>query len=336
MVLEVEMARIIGVVLLSLLLASCSSQVQTTELGNWTWVFHDGRTLEFPDTWQLSSPDSTGNGLYLNDEFGMFYLVSSIYSHEVMEQTLLENNNTGFELDTETNIRILRAELSIESGSETSEFFDGSTEFLEYAVLIPDNTVVRVSMPLISEMAEREAVLQQVFQSMKPLHKELNTIGFIGGLAVMIYSNDWEIVTWSLVGWPELSNGELNLHIAVATETFWLEGIEETESATLSREDIILEILETSSTLQPEVPFSDLLFEDVNLQGFTVTVIQYEAIEYIVFQLQNGLWFRFSFFRRGSTLQSEDETIVMSLVESILANNRDTLFQPIEIAFPPQ
>lgn len=331
------MKRIIAVLLLALFLFGCSlAQEETPESETWSWIFHDGTTLEFPNSWQFLGNDWTGNGIYFRDDFGYLYLHNDGATYDLPEQPFLELENPPTELNIDANFRLFRSEESYESDSEYADFF-GTTEFYAYLAFIPDNSLFRAMIPITADIAERETQLQEILQSTHELPEDFNSVGLLGGWAVMVYSDDWEVVNWSLSGWPELSNGDIKVYVALANDEFWFRQIDENELETMAEVDKITNILnEFSILMNPEhLSVSDI--EYVERYDHSLAIYREENREYIVTQLDNGFWLRFSFvIYNNDVVQPEDEAVVMPMIDSILLNNRTDFHEPINLVLPSE
>lgn len=54
-----------------------------------------------------------------------------------------------------------------------------------------------------------------------------------------------------------------------------------------------------------------------------------------VFRLENNIWFRISISRLdGASIQVEDEEVILQMIDSILLNNRNSYYEPIELVLP--
>ena len=329
------MKRIIAILLLSMFLFGCSSaQKEASEPEIWTWIFHDGTTLEFPNSWNFLGNDWTGNGLYLRDDSGYLYLQNDGATYELPEQPFLEEENPPTELNIDAHFRLFRSEHSYDPDSEYADFF-GTTEFYAYMAFMPDSSLFTTLIPITPDISERETALIKVLRTGRSLHDEYNSIGLMGGWAVMVYPDDWEIVNWTLSGWPELSNGHIKAFVALANDEFWFAQIEENELETMIESDKILTILQTpSGFINPEhLTVSDI--EYIERYDHALAVYREDNREYIVVHLENGFWLKFSFVNLdGELIYPDDEASVMPLIDSILLNTRTDFHAPFELVLP--
>lgn len=318
------MSRLIAVLVFSIMLVSCSSQEKVSETVSWTWIFENGTAIEFPNSWELGH-DSGFYGVSINDGYGELAFTPFGYDHDAWEQIFFEQYDDGIELETNGNVRIFRAETVIET---LAEHHNGITEFVDYVIFTPNDFVLGVYVPVTPEIIERELIIQQVLESITVLHDEFNIFSFHGGQAVMTYSDDWEIVDRNLGLGATMRTNDLNLIIAVEGREFWQTFKDEDGNDDLTHEDIIYAL--STYNLSENV-----LIQHTNRHGHHLAIYEDDASQVIVFRLNNGLWFRGLFARgNGSGIQPEDELVILQMIDSILLNNRNSYYEPINLALP--
>lgn len=314
------MKRIIAVFLLSLFLFGCSPKPEETpESETWSWVFHNGTVIQFPDAWRYIEFDGFAEGGYMYDAYGVFYMVRDGRTHEAAQIWFNEQHESVTELESATTVRFLRAETT--KGYFPDRYY-GTTEFVDYLILAPDDAVFHAWLPVIDQIEERETTFRAVLATANSLHDELNTFGFFGGIAVMAYPPDWEIVNWMSAGAPNLANEEFYMTIIPNDEDFWLRVIERARDIVreeITDEDIINEILFAYTDSE------DASLNHIERLNHSIAMYENDKFNVYVFKLENDLWYSVSFSRIDEdTIQAEDEAIILQMIDSILLNNRDS------------
>lgn len=301
------MKRIIFVVLLfSIILSGCSSKPET-----WTWITYEGMIFEFPQTWEQLS-FSGGTGVLVNDSFGMLYF-SMNENHAQWEETFYQGNESVFEVESDTGNHIIYVEISTEV---FADLYDGQTEFVQYVAFVPGDLIATVNVPDTPELEQREVAIIDILQSVHVLQHEQNILSFFGGLAVMVYPDDWEITNWNSSEAPILENANLRVPIWGRTEIIDIPDRED-----VTAQEIIDGLLDV------------MMDDDVESFQRRRTTI-YRDSNTFLFALDNGLVFSVGYYRKDGELQPEDEEIIMQMVDSILLNNRDSYDEPIRLRFP--
>lgn len=232
------MKRIIVVFLLSFVLFACSSQEEIPESETARWVFQNGTAIELQDTWRIYPTGNVYEAIYIQDEYGLFYMSRDGRNHETVERIYFEDFEMTVEF--EDSIRLFSMEITIE---EDSEIFDGYTQIVQYIALVPNDTVFHIFLPINPDLEIRRETLIQFLSTAYPLHETQNVFGFVGGLANMVYSDDWEIVNSMGTYQPELQSDDYYVAVSARDESFWLKSLEdEIEPENIIDEDIINEI----------------------------------------------------------------------------------------------
>lgn len=301
------MKRIIAVFLLSLFLFGCSSHSDT-----WTWISHDGTVFEFPATWE-TSPFNSSSGVSANDGYVEVYFFPDS-NHDFWEKKLYEEPGEVIEIETDTGNRVIRTEFA----TVLLTAVDGEqTEFVQYVAFVPDDGIAYANVPDTPELARRESAIIDVLQSVYVPQYDQNVLSFYGGLAVLTYSDDWKITNWNSSEDPVLQNDNLNL-------VMWTypERIDVPEREDITAQDTIDFLLER------------MMDDDVETFQRRRTTIHRDSNRFL-FALDNGLVFFMGFHRLDDTeLQVEDEAVILQMIDSILLNNRNSYYEPINLVLP--
>lgn len=308
-------------IVIILLLIGCTPQETIPKHEDWSFVYFDGTTLQFPDAWYLIHySGSMFNGIYLTDTYGEFYVFQDVRSHRAMEEIYIADS-TLIELVFDENIRLFRGETTMEFEDDV---FRGATEFIEYVAFVPNDKVLRAWIPITSQLEEQETILQDVFRSAHPLQPDLNTFGFLGGLAVMVYPDDWEIVNWNMSDSPVLQKNNVRLSFVVRDESFHHNWIDD-EDGNITTEDVINYLLERD--------FDVKLSEVESSYRYGQLLYRYENRFLLV--VDNELIFNISAYDiNGEQLENVDEEQILQMVDSILLNNRSNYYEAIDLIVP--
>lgn len=304
------------------ILIACTPQEEGSENNTWSFIFSDGTILEFPNAWNfVAYRGYLFNVIYFTDEYSSFYIFQDGRSHAAMEETYIaDNQDTLVELEVNGDTRLFRGERVI--NFEDVELFDGATEFIVYVALVPDDKVFNALFPIAPELEEREKILQEVLLNARPLHPELKTFGFGGGLAVMTYTHDWEIVNWNSADSPVMQGENARLNFFVAHESFYHNMIDN-EDDNIPTEAVINFLL------------TQYLYLEVNdiEPSYRYGQLIYRVGDSFLLILDNGLTFVIYAHYLDSS-QPEDEAEVLRMIDSILLNNRSNYYEPINLIIP--
>lgn len=323
--------QFIFVSLFSILLSGCAaySPEVSHESETWTWVFTNGTAIEFPASWRYIEFNGFSEGGYMYDAYGAFYMVRDGRTHETARRFFIEEHEIVTEIETDHIVHFLRAETTRELFPDR---YYGTTEFIDYLVLAPNDAVFYARLPVTDAIVEREVAFRDVLETAYVPHDDLNTLGFLGGIAIMVYPSDWNIVEWIFIGAPHLQNDELRLTIIPYDEDYWIRTISNDENgiSEVTYEDIVLENLRLNNQFDPQITYIDRLAHQIaTFKSENDTFYAY------IFRLNSGLWFNISFSRIDrEPIQPEDEVIVMQMIDSILLNNRGSYYEPIELILP--
>ncbi|GAB5492740.1 MAG: hypothetical protein Phog2KO_29550 [Phototrophicaceae bacterium] len=235
--------------LLFLLIACTPQQAEDTPENNkQSWIYHTGLIIEFPMSWHVISLISLFEGFYFQDEYGTFMLTSDARDHETVERVYIGADESFVELEIEGETRLFRQETSYEVEGYP-ELFEGVTDVVRYIAFLPNENVLVFVFPLIPEFDAREALFYDLLFNASTFDTELNVIGLVGGLAVMVYPDDWEITNWNDAGSPIFSNNNDRFVITVRDEEFYRRAIARNEEAErdISTQEVIDYALDTST-----------------------------------------------------------------------------------------
>lgn len=315
------------VILLILLIACTPQQEEIPETDETlTWIYHTGLIIEFPSSWQVLSLFPFSEGFYFQDEYGTFMLNRDGRTHETMKRIYIDADSSFEEIDVDGNIRLFRRQ-TVYKVEDYPELFEGITDVIEYVAFLPNETVLIFTLPIIPEFDAREALFYDVLYSATIFDTELNTIGFAGGLAVMVYPDDWEITNWNDAGSPVFANDDLRMVFTLRDAEFYRRMMlrEEEIERDISTQEIIEYALDNSwffMITEGEITANSRYGQSV-----------YRLENYFLLYLDSGLIVEIAVdLVEEST--TEDERIAMEMIDSILLNNRDDYHDTIDLIVP--
>jgi branched-subunit amino acid ABC-type transport system permease component len=84
-------------------------------------------------------------------------------------------------------------------------------------------------------------------------------------------------------------------------------------------------------------PIADVAIQYINRHRHRIALYQTDTSQHMAFRLQNDLWVRLHFYSwNGDTLQPTDVAMIMQMIDSILLNNRNTYYEPINLVLPSE
>lgn len=317
-----------AIILLLFLLIACTPQQEDLPETEDTliWIYHTGLIIEFPTSWQVVSLFPFSEGFYFQDEYGTFMLNRDGRTPETMKRVYIDSDLSFEEIDVNGNIRLFRRE-TIYKVEDYPDLFEGITDVIEYVAFLPNETVLIFTLPIIPEFNAREAVFYDVLYSATTFDTELNTFGFAGGLAVMVYPDDWEITNWNDAGSPVFANDNLRMVFTLRDTEFYRRMMirEEEIERDISTQEIIEYALENSwffMITEGEISANSRYGQSV-----------YRLENYLLLHLDSGLIVEIAIdLDEEST--DEDERIAMLMIDSVLLNNRDDYHDTIDLIVP--
>ncbi|MEO1643930.1 MAG: hypothetical protein AAFR67_02000 [Chloroflexota bacterium] len=292
-----------------------------------------GLVVKFPAGIGIQPILGGGETIIMEDDFGRYVLIEDARSHETSEESFYEDNDNIVVLVTPDGNRMLRAELSIES---IPDLFGDVTSVYIYLALLPEGHVLRFLIAQGDVAESQETRIMQIVDNTSTVTDEVNIVSFQGGLTTMVYPLEWEWVTWEMVGLAVTLRHEMYFtSVWMFTETELQQQIDRENPETVIAQDIIDDVFDRYTRLDIE----NVIIETQVRYGRDIYLISVQNRRYLVFNLGNNdsddFWFYMQFARTDEEPFNEaDEAQLWQLVDSILLNQRESYYEPVEIVIP--
>ncbi|MEL6309306.1 MAG: hypothetical protein AAFR81_20725 [Chloroflexota bacterium] len=338
------MSRILLVSLFCWVLIGCSTQDDPETIHA---VFMLDLAIEYPSNWS-NGAESGYIWFYssiIRDDFGTFFLISNYdaYDDSTVEQSIrrvYDANEDVIELESPNNgIRVLRVdgepievdprEANLLNVDPESELYSSPDGYYIYSAYLSEDHTIVARVPIVPEIELREQAFLSMLDSAHTLSDKMNVFSFVGGMTSLVYPRDWELRLNNGVSLPVWRSEQYSVSISI---------------------DIQQGIIDAQESLAPDTSYDkfmafmlDRYATDIDSETVTYTqrhdtriaIMPEDNRIRVYFGIEAGIWFWVWFVRAdGSSIQETDEVQLWQLVDSILLNQRESYYDPIELVIP--